>query len=316
MSDQSGLACDDVQLLVEATGRRIDVGDVTLHAVEAGPEDGELVVLLHGFPECWYAWADYLRPLTDAGYRVVVPDQRGYNLSDHPEGIEWYSIDELASDIVGLLDALDREKAHIVGHDSGAAVAWWTSLHHPDRVRSLTTINVPHPTVFARHLKRDPAQQLRSWYMLFFQVPKLPELIAPLGDWAVLERTMTDSALPGTFSTAELEHYRSAWSVPGAYQSMVNWYRAAVRERPQPRTETVEVPTLVVWGSRDRFLRSKMARESLSFCSDGHLRMFDEATHWVHHEEPVAVARAIIEHVDDAWRTPNNTPDETSHRPV
>ncbi|ELZ96113.1 epoxide hydrolase-related protein [Haloferax mucosum ATCC BAA-1512] len=303
-------------MLVEATDRRIDVGEVTLHAVEAGPEDGELVVLLHGFPECWYGWADYLRPLTDAGYRVVVPDQRGYNLSDRPDGIEWYSIDELAGDVVGLLDALGREKAHIVGHDWGAAVAWWTALHHPNRVRSLTAINLPHPTVFTRHLKRDPAQQLRSWYVLFFQMPKLPELLGPLGDWAVLERTMTDSALPGTFSPEDMEHYRSAWSVPGAYQSMVNWYRAVVRERPQPRAETVDAPTLVVWGSRDRFLRSKMARESLSFCSDGHLRTFDEATHWVHHEEPVVVARAIIEHLDDAWRTPNNTPDETGHRPV
>lgn len=177
-------------------------------------------------------------------------------------------------------------------------------------------MNLPHPTVLARHLRRDPGQQLRSWYVLFFQLPKLPELVAPVGDWAVLERAMTGSALPGTFSAADLDRYRAAWSVPGAYGSMVDWYRAVVRERPRPRAETVDVPTLVVWGSKDRFLRPKMARESLAFCEDGHLKTFEEATHWVHHEEPVAVARAVVEHLDDAWRTPNNTPDEAGHRPV
>ncbi|MCO8267291.1 alpha/beta fold hydrolase [Haloferax prahovense] len=316
MAKQSGLSRDDVELSVEATSRRIDAGEVTLHAVEAGPEDGELVVLLHGFPECWYAWTDYLRPLTEAGYRVVALDQRGYNLSDRPSGVEWYSIDELAGDVVGVADALGHEKAHVVGHDWGGAVAWWTALHHRDRVRSLTAMNLPHPAVLSRHLRRDPAQQLRSWYVLFFQLPKLPELLAPVGDWAVLERTMTGSALPGTFSATDLDCYRAAWSVSGAYGSMVDWYRAVARERPRPRAETVEPPTLVVWGSRDRFLRPKMARESLAFCEDGHLKTFDEATHWVHHEEPVAVARALVEHLDDAWRTPNNTPDEAGHRPV
>ncbi|KAB1187848.1 MULTISPECIES: alpha/beta fold hydrolase [Haloferax] len=316
MSSQTGLECEDVQLPVEVTGRMVDVGDTELYVVEAGPEDGELVVLLHGFPECWYAWADYFRPLSEAGYRVAAPDQRGYNLSDRPSGVDSYSIDDLSNDVVGLVDALGREKAHVVGHDWGAAVAWWTALHHPDRVRSLTVMNVPHPTVFSRHLRRNPAQQLRSWYVLFFQVPKLPELLAPVGDWAISERTMRATALPGTFSPTDMEHYRTAWSSPGAYRSMVNWYRAVVRERPQPASTTVEVPTLIVWGTNDRFLRPKMARESLSYCSDGHLRTFEGATHWVHHEEPVAVARALIEHIDDAWWTPNNTPDKTGYRPV
>ncbi|ELZ78251.1 epoxide hydrolase-related protein [Haloferax larsenii JCM 13917] len=316
MSSTSGLSFDAVDTPVEAEGKYVDVGDVTLYTVEAGPEDGDLVVLLHGFPECWYAWTDYLRPLTQAGYRVVVPDQRGYNLSDHPETVDAYHIDELASDVVGLIRALGKERAHVVGHDWGGAVAWWTALHHPDRVHSLTAMNLPHPTVFARHLRRDPAQQLKSWYVLFFQLPKVPELLAPLGDYALLERTLRDSALPGTFSPADLEHYRKAWAVPDAYGSMVNWYRAVVRSRPEPRETQVDAPTLVVWGKRDRFLRQKMARESLTYCADSHLRTFDDATHWVHHEEPVAVARALVDHFDDAWRTPNNTPDEAGHRPI
>ncbi|WP_396611937.1 alpha/beta fold hydrolase [Haloferax sp. S1W] len=316
MSREPGLSYEDVDLPVEATGRYVDVGDVTLYVVEAGPEDGDLVVLLHGFPECWYAWTDYLRPLTEAGYRVVVPDQRGYNLSDHPPSVDDYHIDELASDVVGLIKALGKERAHVVGHDWGGAVAWWVALHHRERVHSLTVVNLPHPTVFARRLRRDPVQQLKSWYGLFFQLPKIPELLAQLGDYALLERTLCDSSLPGTFSPTDLEYYRKAWAVPGAYESMVNWYRAVVRSRPKPRATQVDAPTLVVWGRRDHFLRSKMARESLTYCADSHLKMFEEATHWVHHEEPVAVGRALVEHLDDAWWTPNNTPDEAGHRPI
>ncbi|WP_410766820.1 alpha/beta fold hydrolase [Haloferax sp. DFSO60] len=316
MSTSLGLGCNDIALPTEATGRTVDVGDVSLYVVEAGPKDGELVVLLHGFPECWYAWADYVRPLTEAGYRVVIPDQRGYNRSDKPDEISAYRIDELSDDVVGLIDALDRERAHVVGHDWGGAVAWWTALHHEDRLSSLSVINLPHPNVFARHLRRDPRQQLRSWYVLFFQLPKIPELLAPLRNWETLHRVMADSALPGTFSPSDFDHYRTAWDTPDAYNAMVNWYRAVVRDRPKPRRQTVSVPTLILWGAKDRFLSRQMARESLGYCEDGHLRVFDDATHWVHHEEPVAVAHSLVEHLDDRWRTPNNTPDETGHHVI
>ncbi|MFC7202353.1 alpha/beta fold hydrolase [Haloferax namakaokahaiae] len=316
MSTSSGVGCSDVALPTAADGRMVDVGDVSLYVVEAGPEDGELVVLLHGFPECWYAWADYIRPLSEAGYRVVIPDQRGYNRSDKPDGVNAYRMDELAGDIVGLIDAYGRRRAHIVGHDWGGAVAWWVALTDEDRVHSLSVINLPHPSVFARHLRRDPRQQLRSWYVLFFQLPKLPELLTPLRNWETLHRVMDDSALPGTFSPTDFEHYRTAWSAPGAYNAMVNWYRALVRERPTPPKQSVGVPTLVLWGAKDGFLSRQMARESLRYCDDGHLRVFEDATHWVHHEEPVAVAHCLVEHLDDRWRTPNNTPDEAGRRVI
>ena len=295
-SHTGGLTLDGVDLGPDATSDYVDVGDVTLHTVVAGPEDGPPVVLLHGFPECWYGWRHQIQPLVDAGFRVLVPDQRGYNLSSKPDGVDAYGIDLLAGDVVGLLAALDHDEAALVGHDWGAAVAWWVALHHPDRLSRLGILNVPHPTVFDRTLRRNPRQQLKSWYVLFFQLPRLPERLARLNDWAIPTRALRDSARPGTFSGTDLARYRRAWAVPGAYTAMVNWYRAIARERPSPRATRVEVPTRILWGAGDQFLAREMARESLAFCEAGSLRYFEDATHWVQHEEPTAVATELVEH--------------------
>jgi pimeloyl-ACP methyl ester carboxylesterase len=283
-----------VDLGVDAESRYVDVGDVTLHTVVAGPEDGTPVLLLHGFPECWYGWHRQIEPLVDAGFRVLVPDQRGYNLSSKPGDVDAYGIDYLAGDVVGLLSALGHDEARVVGHDWGAAVAWWTALHHSDRLARLVAANVPHPTVFRRNLTRNPRQQLKSWYVLFFQLPSVPERLARLNDWALPTRALRDSARPGTFSSRDVARYRTAWSQPGAYAAMVNWYRAIVRERPEPRTTRVDVPTRILWGAGDQFLEREMAAESLDFCDDGSLRYFEEATHWVQHEEPEAVAAELV----------------------
>ncbi len=273
----------------------VDVGDVRLHAVTAGPEDGPLAVLLHGFPEFWYGWCEHVRPFAEAGYRVVVPDQRGYNLSDKPPDVAAYRPPELAGDVVGLLDALGRDSAHLVGHDWGAMVAWWTALSHPDRVDRLVPVNVPHPAVFRRTLKQSWEQRLRSAYAAFFQLPRVPERLARAGDWRLPVESMRRSSRPGTFSATDFERYRTAWSHPDAYRSMLNWYRATVRYRDRPPRERVTVPTLVVWGARDRFLARSMARESADACDDGRLALFPDATHWVHHEEPVRVADRVID---------------------
>jgi pimeloyl-ACP methyl ester carboxylesterase len=132
-------------------------------------------------------------------------------------------------------------------------------------------------------------------YGLFFQFPAIPERLARLRDWAVPAWTMRGSARPGTFSATDLDRYRSAWSQPSAYTAMVNWYRAVARERPEPRETRVRVPTRILWGTRDRFLEQRMARESLAFCESGSLRRFDDATHWLQHEEPAAVAAELID---------------------
>jgi len=283
-----------------ADSTRIRTDGIELHAAAAGPEDGPLAVLLHGFPECWYGWHRAIEPFVDAGYRVVVPDQRGYNASEKPDGIAAYRIRELAADVAELIDHCDRETAAIVGHDWGGTVGWWLAASRPSRVSRLVAVNAPHPSVMERTLRESWTQRLRSWYVLAFQVPLLPEAVSRLGDWRLVVRMMRESSRPGTFSGADFERYRTAWSSPGAFRAMLNWYRAAARERPSPRVDRIEPPTLVIWGACDRLLERSMARGSVDRCVDGRLAWYPEGTHWVHHEEPAAVAADALDHLDAA----------------
>ena len=289
---------DEIPERVPGTSRVVETNGVRLHVVEAGPEDGKLLILLHGFPEFWYGWHEVVAPLANAGFRVVVPDQRGYNLSEKPAGVQAYQIDELARDVVGLIDAYDRETAAVAGHDWGAAVGWWLALHHPDRLSEFVAVNVPHPSVFEETLRNSWDQRRRSWYFLAFQIPRVPEVVARAGNWRMLVRGLRESSLPGTFDEEDFRRYRRAWDRDGAFGSMVNWYRAVVRDRPTLATQRVTVPTLVIWGADDEFLRKPMATRSVEYCEDGRLITLDESTHWVVHEEPVRVANAIAEHAD------------------
>ena len=276
----------------------VETNGISLHTRQAGPEDGPLVLLLHGFPEYWDGWHRQIDPLADAGYRVIAPDQRGYNRSDKPDGVDSYHIKELAADVIGLIDAADRETAAVAGHDWGAAVAWWLALSYPARIDSLTAVNVPHPTVMEDTLRQSFSQLRKSWYMLAFQLPALPESIATANDCRVLQRGLTESSRPGTFSATDLRRYREAWTQPGALSAMINWYRAMGRYRPRPPQQQVSVPTLVMWGQQDEFLESKMADESLDYCDAGQLEAFPSATHWVLHERPEETAEALLAHLD------------------
>lgn len=278
--------------------RVVETNGISLHTRQAGPEDGPLVILLHGFPEFWYGWHHQIEPLASAGYRVVVPDQRGYNRSDRPAGIDSYHINTLAADVIGLIDAADRETAAVAGHDWGAAVAWWLALSHPERIDSLATVNVPHPTVMEETLRRSVSQLRKSWYMFAFQLPALPEAISTANDCRLLQRGLTDSSRPGTFSAGDIQRYRKAWTRPGAVTAMINWYRAMGRYRPRPPHKQVSVPTLVMWGRQDEFLRSAMAEESLDYCDNGRLVTYPSATHWVLHERPDKTTEELVTHLD------------------
>lgn len=271
----------------EPRHRVIATNGVRLHTVEAGPPDGPLLILLHGFPELWYGWRNQLEPFAAAGFRVLAPDQRGYNLSDKPRGVAAYGLDRLAGDVVGLIDEAGREKAYLVGHDWGGAVAWWTAITHPQRLERLALLNVPHPLVMRRALRRNRVQRRRSWYMFFFQLPWLPERFLRRHDFAKAAAALTRTSRPGAFAGADLGRYRAAWAQPGALTGMVNWYRAMVRAMPaRPRSLRVRVPTLLIWGARDRFLGRELAQPSIELCDDGRLVFLEDATHWVQHEEP------------------------------
>jgi len=158
----------------------VKTNGIRLNVLQEDPKDGPLVILLHGFPEFSYSWRKQIGSLTEAGFRVWAPDQRGYNTSDKPDGLDAYSLDELAADVIGLIDAAGVEKALIVGHDWGASVAWWTAGKYPERIHKMVVMNVPHGGVMQKHLKKSLTQLRKSWYMFFFQIPWLPETLAAL----------------------------------------------------------------------------------------------------------------------------------------
>lgn len=281
---------------LELRRRVIPTNGVRLHAVEAGPESGPLVILLHGFPEFWYGWRQQIEPLAAAGFRVLVPDQRGYNRSDKPRGAAAYDLDTLALDIVGLIDETGTAKARIVGHDWGGAVAWWLGIKHADRLERLALLNTPHPWVMRRALERSGEQRKKSGYMLFFQLPWLPEWALRGRHFRRAAEALLASSRPGAFTEADLDRYREAWSRPGALTAMLDWYRALARAKPRrPESPRVTVPTLLLWGTEDRFLGRELAQPSLELCDDGHLEFFEGASHWLQHEEPERVNARLIE---------------------
>jgi pimeloyl-ACP methyl ester carboxylesterase len=270
-------------------------GDVSLQAVAAGPHNGPVVVLLHGFPEFWYGWRHQIEPLAAAGFRAIVPDQRGYNLSSKPSGVAAYALTELVSDVIAIADQLGQDRIFLAGHDWGAAVGWSTALLHPQRIAKLVVLNAPHPSVMRRFLSTRPRQLLRSRYMFFFQLPWLPEAVFSAFDFRIGTRALLRSSRPATFSAEDLAHYRTAWSQPGALTAMINWYRAAFRTRITFPDKAVHVPTRILWGERDAFLLAEMARESLAYCTNAELVAFANATHWLQHEEPARVSELMIE---------------------
>jgi len=273
--------------------RIFHINDVALHVVLAGPANGKPLMFLHGFPEFWFGWRRQIDHFVSLGYRVIIPDQRGYNSSEKPACIASYSIDLLAKDVVGVLDQVAGSKAFVVGHDWGAVVAWYLAARYSEKVNRTAMLSVPHPRIFIRNLIINQAQLRKSWYLLFFQLPWLPECILRRRDWALLVRALRNTSPPGVFSDSDLEQYKKSWAKKGALTAMLNWYRAALLRPSQlaldPEASRVKVPALLIWGKNDQFVGQAMARESLQYCDDGHLEMFETATHWVQHEEPVQV---------------------------
>ncbi|MGB3702321.1 MAG: alpha/beta hydrolase, partial [Anaerolineales bacterium] len=270
----------------------LSTNGIHLHTALAGPKDGEPVFLLHGFPEAWFGWEAQIGPLAEAGFRVIVPDQRGYNLSDKPKGVSNYGMNILAQDILGLADALGYERFHLAGHDFGAMVSWNLAMHHPARIKRLAIANVPHPTVMQNYLPTHLSQILMSWYVFFFQLPNLPERIVKAKNWHFLI-----SAMPDDLTDNERERYRNAWSQPDAMTSMINWYRAMFRySRKSTATSNIQVPTLILWGQQDPHISYEMASLSSNLCVECRMITFEDATHWVLHDKPTEVSQLLIEH--------------------
>jgi epoxide hydrolase 4 len=272
-----------------------EIGDQRLHYVEAG--DGPLIILLHGFPEFWYGWRRQITPLTTAGFRVVAPDMRGYNLSSRPVGVAAYDDDRLAADIRGLVHERGAKSALLVGHDWGGTVAWATAMNHPEVVDRLAILNAAHPRRLLQGL-RTPRQLRKSWFFFYFQLPGLPERHVRARHWRFF-RSFLHAARPGAFTPQEIERYIEAWSQPGAATAMINYYRASVRQSPkraEAQLRPIQAPTLVIWGQRDRYLGPELAEPDRADVPNlDRVERLPDASHWVHHDEPERVTQLLID---------------------
>jgi epoxide hydrolase 4 len=280
--------------------RYADLGDVRLHYVEAG--SGPLVVLLHGFPEFWYSWRHQIPALVRAGYRVVAPDMRGYHQSSKPRGVQAYRADLLTRDVAGLVRHVGVARAVVVGHDWGAAVAWGVAMRYPELVERLVILNVPHPARMLRALRT--ARQLRkSWYMFFFQLPRLPEALLRANDFATLRRPFrVDPVRRDAFSAADIERYVEAARQPGALTGAINYYRALFREGPgrtRASIRRIEAPVLVIWGEQDRYLGAELAAPDPGLVPDVRVERLPDASHWVQADRPERVNALLLAFLAD-----------------
>ena len=282
--------------MVDVQLERVEVNGVGLHVAEAGPKDGRLIILLHGFPEYWEAWGGYIEPLAAAGYHVVAPDQRGYNLSDKPTEVASYDLNALAADVLGLADLFGRRRFTVVGHDWGGVVGWWIATRHGERLEQLVVLNAPHPSVWRDAMQAHPEQRRRSWYVRFFRLPWLPEALLRQRRFKLLADTIRQRARPDTVTPAALDRYRKAWRVPGALTGMLNWYRAIWRmDLPESAGLRLTTPVLLIWGERDAFGVRALAEASLRLCENSRSVYLKDATHWVQHDEPQRCIEALVD---------------------
>jgi pimeloyl-ACP methyl ester carboxylesterase len=277
-----------------------DLPGVRLHAAVAGRPGAPLVVLLHGFPEFWYEWRHQIAPLAAAGFRVIAPDNRGYNLSGK---VGPYDLRTIAGDVANLITQAGYEAADVVGHDWGGAAAWAVAGWYPARVRHLAVINLPHPLALSDALRHGNLRQnLRSTYVAFFQLRRVPEWALGRNQFALVKRTLRGSSLPGAYSELDLERHTEAWAQPGALTAMLGWYRAvgaSWRQVSASRAQfsRIATPTLLLWGERDVALGVDLAEASMPYTVAGRLVRYPGNSHWLPAEAPEEVTQQLLAHL-------------------
>ncbi len=271
--------------------RFAEVNGIRMHYVEAGA--GEPVVFLHGFPENWYSWRHQLDALAST-HHVIAPDLRGYNETENRGP---YDTATLQDDVLSLLDHLGESKVHLVGHDWGALIAWLFAMNHGDRLLSLTICNVPHPAA-AEKAFRQPRQLLKSWYMLYFQLPFLPEWTLSTQNYQWLARMLIHDTRPGTFSREDIQFYLDAWRRQGLGGGL-NWYRALFRHRPSIGNPpaVIDTPTLFIWGENDKVLRKELTYGTEDYVPNLRMEYLPGISHWVQQEAAGEVNRLLREHL-------------------
>lgn len=269
----------------------VELKEVKLHYVTNGNSQNPLMVLIHGFPDFWFSWRNQLKEFHE-DYWLVAIDMRGYGESEKPEGIRAYQVNKIEDDIKQLLNALGRKSGVIVGHDWGGVVAWYLAAHYPEIVEQLIILNAPHPHNFEKTLSSNLNQFLKSWYFFFFQLPLLPELDMRAEDLAAFDKIFYVDGR-SICTEEEIEAYKYYFSQQGALTPPINFYRAAVGWRRKDKEEKsgfrIKVPTLVIWGEKDKYLISELATGCARYIDNYTLRIIKDASHWVHldHSEEV-----------------------------
>lgn len=274
--------------------RYIPTNGIRLHIAEAGVQGNPVLILLHGFPEFWYAWIHQIEFFAAQGFHVIAPDQRGYNLSDKPKGVKNYGLDTLCEDIIGLLNHEKVQKCYLIGHDWGAMVTWMLGIKYAERFYKLGIINVPHPTIMKKNLRNSKEQRKKSAYMFLFQIPWLPEYLLKKDNFLYLVKTLKKRTKKGAFTEEDLEIYRKAWGQKGALTGILNWYRGMFRAAPsRGKTNRVGIPAHIFWGENDYVLGRDLAEQSMKYLENGEITFF-QATHWIMHEIPDELNKALL----------------------
>ena len=265
--------------------------DLTFDVLDAGPPDGPVVVLLHGFPQHNDSWTAVIDRLTTAGYRCLAPNQRGYSAGARPPRRRDYRIPELVADLGALIDASGARRVHLVGHDWGAAVAWAAAADMPERLATVSPISVPHPAAFLKSFLNS-RQGLASWYMYFFQLPRIPEWLLTRRNGAVVAETLRR----GGQSRAAAERDAQAMREPGALTAAINWYRAMPMLNPRAINQKVSVPTLYVWSDQDIALLPKSAHDTARYVTGEYrFEILSGVSHWIPDEQPDKLTDLLLD---------------------
>ncbi len=270
----------------------IPVGEFVFDALAAGPAGGELVLLLHGFPQTSWEWRSQLQALADAGYRAVAPDQRGYSSRARPEGVDNYHVQHLIADTLGIADWLGAHQFHLVGHDWGAAVSWAVAGTHPEHLRTLTIVSVPHPKAMATALATSEDQRNRSSYIQLFREEGKAEEVLGQSDFAALRGMLSTTGSP-----EDADEYARVLTQPGCLTAALNWYRAM-----QPglvgEIGPITTPTMFVWSTNDIALGREGAEATGQFI-DGPYRfeILEDVSHWIPEHAPDELNKLLLEHI-------------------
>jgi pimeloyl-ACP methyl ester carboxylesterase len=277
---------------------------VTLNVALAGPAEAPPVILLHGFPESHRTWRG-VAPLLEDRFRLVMPDQRGFAGSDRPAEVEAYRTDLLVDDIFALAEALGIQRFALVGHDWGGAISWPAALRGDPRLTRLAIINAPHPVIFQKSVIEDAGQRAASQYITAFRAPGFEKAAEAMGWETLFDKSFSGHVDLAIIPPEERAHYVAEWSQPGAFAAMLNWYRASQLIVPPPGLEVpipdwvvtlfpkVKVPTLVIWGMKDKALLPIQLDGFDALVEDLRIERISDAGHFVPWEKPEAVAAAL-----------------------